>query len=152
MSVSAPTDLRHLDGAAPRIMVVDGSRLVRKLIADVLKAQLPGAVVVACAGLAEAHAALEAAPIDLATTSLVLPDGDGQQLAQAVRAAAGQRYVPVIVISGNAQEHLEARQFSDDVTDYFDKSHGQRALAEFIRGYVQPAPIPGPSTLKAIPL
>lgn len=145
--MSGPTDIRHLDGSAPRIMVVDGSRLVRKLVGDVLRAELPAAEVVSCAGLAEAHAALEAAPIDLATTSLVLPDGYGQQLAQAVRAAAGQRYVPVIVISGNVQEHLEGRHFSDDVTDYFDKSHGHRALAEFIRGYVQPSPIPGARVL-----
>ena len=141
------TDIRHLDGSAPRIMVVDGSRLVRRLIGDMLQAQLPAAEVVSCADLAEAHAALEAAPIDLATTSLVLPDGAGQKLAEAVRAAAGQRYVPVIVVSGNAQEHLEGRHFSDDITDYFDKSHGQRALAEFIRGYVQPAPIPGARVL-----
>ena len=145
--MAAPTDIRHLDGSAPRIMVVDGSRLVRKLVGDVLQAQLPGAEVVPCGALAEAHAALAAAPIDLATTSLVLPDGDGQQLAQAVRAAAGQRYVPVIVISGTAQEHLEGRHFSEDVTDYFDKSHGYQALVEFIRGYVQPAPIPGARVL-----
>ena len=141
------TDIRHLDGSTPRIMVVDGSRLVRRLIGDMLHAQLPAAEVVSCADLAEAHAALEAAPIDRATTSLVLPDGDGQKLAEAVRAAAGQRDVPVIVVSGNAQEHLEGRHFSDDITDYFDKSHGQRALAEFIRGYVQPAPIPGARVL-----
>lgn len=141
------SDIRHLDGSNPRIMVVDGSRLVRKLIGDMLRAQLPEAEVVPCAGLEEAHAALAAAPIDLATTSLVLPDGDGLQLAQAVRAAGGQRYVPVVVVSANAQEHLEARQFSDDITDYFDKSHGHQALAEFIRGYVQPAPIPGARVL-----
>lgn len=143
----ADSDIRHLDGSNPRIMVVDGSRLVRKLIGDMLRAQLPEAEVVPCAGLEEAHAALAAAPIDLATTSLVLPDGDGLQLAQAVRAAGGQRYVPVVVVSANAQEHLEARQFSDDITDYFDKSHGHQALAEFIRGYVQPAPIPGARVL-----
>ncbi|MEN1960520.1 response regulator [Luteimonas sp. MJ246] len=145
--MAEPGDIRHLDGVAPRIMVVDGSRLVRKLIGDVLKRELPGAEVVACAGLAEAHAALDAAPIDLATTSLVLPDGNGQQLAEAVRARAGQRYVPVVVVSASAQEHLEGRQFSDDITDHFDKSHGHRALAEFIRGYVQPAPIPGARVL-----
>jgi len=143
----APADIRHLDGSEPRIMVVDGSRLVRKLIGDVLRAELPAATVVPCAGGAEAHAALAEAPIDLATTSLVLPDGDGLQLAQAVRAAAGQRYVPVVVVSGNAQAHLEARTFSEDVTDYFDKGNGHHALAEFIRGYVQPAPIPGARVL-----
>src|SRR3546814_19118841 len=78
----------------------------------------------------------------LVTTALVLPDGDGMQLAHAVREAAAQRYVPVIVVSGDAQSRLESRSFTDDVTDYFDKSHGPRALAAFLRGYVPPAPIP----------
>src|SRR3546814_4879633 len=67
----------------------------------------------------------------LVTTALVLPDGDGMQLAHAVREAAAQRYVPVIVVSGDAQSRLESRSFTDDVTDYFDKSHGHRALAAF---------------------
>jgi CheY-like chemotaxis protein len=69
-------------------------------------------------------------------------DGDGLQVARHVRAAAGQRYVPVIVVSGDAQAHLEARRFTEDVTDYFDKAEGYAALATFIRGYVNPAPMP----------
>jgi CheY-like chemotaxis protein len=142
-----PTDLRHVVTEAPRVMVVDGSRLVRKLIGDVLERELPGVRVTACADLAEARAALAEGPVDLVTTSLDLPDGDGQQVARAVREAAGQAYVPVIVVSGNAQELLESRRFTDDVTDYFDKSHGHGALATFIRGYVQPEPIPGARVL-----
>lgn len=140
-------DLRHLSNDRPRVMVADGSRLVRKLIGDVLSAELPDVEVIGCNGLADAHAALAQAPVDLVTTALVLPDGDGLQLAQAVRAAAGQRYVPVIVVSGDVQSHLEDRRFTEDITDYFDKAHGHRALATFIRGYVQPAPIPGARVL-----
>jgi CheY-like chemotaxis protein len=140
-------DLRHVAGEAPRVMVVDGSKLVRRLIGDVLHKELPGVEVVGCSGLAEAGQALEAAPVDLVTTALVLPDGDGLQLAQAVREAAGQRYVPVIVVSGDAQAHLEARRFTEDVTDYFDKALGHSALAAFIRGYVQPQPVPGARVL-----
>src|SRR5690606_24128344 len=135
-------DLRHVASDAPRIMVVDGSKLVRRLIGDVLRKELADVEVVGCSGLAEAGAALEAAEVDLVTTSLVLPDGDGLELARTVREAAGQRYVPVIVVSGDAQARLESRSFTDDVTDYFDKSHGHQALAAFIGGYVQPAPIP----------
>lgn len=140
-------DMRHLASDTPRIMVVDGSRLVRKLIGDVLRRELPGVEVVGCADLAEARAALESAPVDLVTTSLVLPDADGLQLAQVVREAAGQRYVPVIVVSSEAQSRLETRRLTEDVTDYFDKSNGQRALAAFIRGYVQPETIPGAHVL-----
>ena len=140
-------DLRHVASDTPRVMVVDGSKLVRRLIGDVLHKELPDVEVVGCSGLAEAGLALEGAPVDLVTTSLVLPDGDGLQLAHAVREATGQRYVPVIVVSGDAQAHLEARRFTEDVTDYFDKADGHQALAAFIRGYVQPAPIPGAHVL-----
>jgi CheY-like chemotaxis protein len=140
-------DLRHVVNDSPRIMVVDGSRLVRKLIGDVLRRELPNADLVACGGLAEAAAALAAGPVDLVTTALLLPDGDGLALARTVRDAGGQRYVPVIVVSGDVQVRLENRSLSDDVTDYFDKALGHSALAAFIRGYVQPEPVPGARVL-----
>ncbi|SFL04441.1 response regulator [Lysobacter sp. cf310] len=140
-------DLRHFDNAAPRVMVVDGSKLVRKLIGDVLARELPNVEVVPCGSIAEARAALDAGAVDLVTTSLVLPDGDGIGLARSVREAGGQAYVPVIVVSGDAQAHLESRSFTEDVTDYFDKALGHSALAAFIRGYVQPEPIPGARVL-----
>ncbi|NYZ61712.1 response regulator [Luteimonas deserti] len=135
-------DFRHVVSAQPRIMVVDGSKLVRRLIGDVLRQALADVEIVECGGLEEARAALASAPVDLVSTSLLLPDGEGLHLARAVREAAGQRYVPVIVVSGDAQAHLEARRFTEDITDHFDKALGHRALAEFVRGYVHPAPIP----------
>src|SRR5690606_9608171 len=124
-----PQLLKHLQDVAPRVMVVDGSRLVRKLIADVLQRDLPGVQMVGCAGIEEAREALQDGAVNLVTTSLSLPDGDGLALARIVREAAGQAYVPVIVVSGEAQAHLEQRRFTDDVTDYFDKSLGHEALA-----------------------
>ncbi|GAB1406689.1 response regulator [Thermomonas brevis] len=145
--MAARHDIRHVIGDAPRVMVVDGSKLVRKLIGDTLLRELPGAEVIGCAGVADAKAALEQGAVDLVTTALVLPDGDGLALARSVREASGQAYVPVIVVSGSTQETLEMRAFTEDVTDYFDKSLGQGALAAFIRGYVQPAPIEGARVL-----
>lgn len=135
-------DVRHLTTETPRVMVVDSSKMVRRLIGDMLQRDLPGVEIVGCAGLTEVQAALTEGPVDLVTTALVLMDGDGLQVARHVRAAAGQRYVPVIVVSGDAQAHLEARRFTEDVTDYFDKAEGYAALATFIRGYVNPAPMP----------
>ncbi len=142
-----PQALKHLVDDAPRVMVVDGSKLVRKLIADVLQRELPAVEVVGCASIEEARNALEAGPVNLVTTSLTLSDGDGLGLARLVRETAGQAYVPVIVVSGDAQQHLEQRRFTDYVTDYFDKALGHEALATFIRGYVQPETIPGATIL-----
>lgn len=139
--------LRHVDTDAPRVMVVDGSKLVRRLIGDVLVRDIPQVQLVPCASIAEAQAALEQGAVSLVTTSLLLPDGDGLALARAVRQASGQAYVPIIVISGEAQSMLEARRFTEDITDYFDKSLGPAALAVFIRGYVQPEPVVGARVL-----
>ncbi|SNT83142.1 response regulator [Stenotrophomonas sp. CC120222-04] len=142
-----PQALKHLEGPATRVMVVDGSKLVRKLIADVLQRDLPGVEVIGCDSIEEAQLALAQGPVDLVTTSLTLRDGDGLALARMIREAAGQAYVPVIVVSGDAQQHLEQRRFTEYVTDYFDKALGHEALATFIRGYVQPQTIPGATIL-----
>jgi len=142
-----PQALKHLEGPATRVMVVDGSKLVRKLIADVLQRDLPGVEVIGCDSIEDAQLALAQGPVDLVTTSLTLRAGDGLALARMVREAAGQAYVPVIVVSGDAQQHLEQRRFTEYVTDYFDKALGHEALATFIRGYVQPQTIPGATIL-----
>ncbi|MEM1487411.1 MULTISPECIES: response regulator [Stenotrophomonas] len=142
-----PQALKHLEGPATRVMVVDGSKLVRKLIADVLQRDLPGVEVIGCDSIEDAQQALAQGPVDLVTTSLTLRDGDGLALARMVREAAGQAYVPVIVVSGDAQQHLEQRRFTEYVTDYFDKALGHEALATFVRGYVQPQSIPGATIL-----
>ena len=99
-------DLRHVVSDAPRVMVVDGSKLVRKLIRDLLEKELPNVTVLACESVAEARERLNEGDVDLVTTSLALPDGDGLAVAEAVRASVGQAYVPVIVVSAEAQARL----------------------------------------------
>jgi CheY-like chemotaxis protein len=132
---------RHLVSTAPRVMVVDGSKVVRRLIARVLEAELDGVEVVACASGAEAQAALQDGVVDFVTVALRLPDMDGLELARYIRDYVPQTFVPVVVVSGDVDERLRARSLGDDVTDYFDKSLGFHALAEFIRGYVRPESI-----------
>ncbi len=129
---------RHIASDHPRVLVVDGSKVVRRLIEQVLHAELSGVSVIGCGSGAEAYAALELAPVDFVTTALRLPDMDGLELARSVRLHAPQAYVPIVVVSGDVNERLQARALGEDVTDYFDKSLGFGALAEFIRGYVQP--------------
>ncbi|HBK57150.1 MAG TPA: response regulator [Xanthomonadales bacterium] len=128
----------YLNCDNPRILVVDGSKLTRTLIAQVLAKALPRAEVVACASGEEAARMLEAGAVDLVTTALQLPDMDGLALARHIREHTPQAYIPIVVISGEAQDALESRRLTDDVTDYFDKALGMDALAAFIRGYVAP--------------
>ncbi|WP_300620565.1 response regulator [Dokdonella sp.] len=138
--MSEPVHLtRHIASDAPRVLVVDGSRVVRQLIERTLKAELPNAVVIGCGSGEEALRAIGEGVVDLVTTALRLTDMDGLELARRVRASSNQAYIPIVVVSGDVQERLVARRLSDDVTDYFDKSLGFDALCAFIRGYVRPA-------------
>ena len=125
-------------GAAPRVLVVDGSKVVRQLIARVLKAELPEAEVIGCGTGAEAHELLDGGAFDFITVALRLPDMDGLELARHVRESSAQVYVPIVVVSGDVDDRLHRRTLGEHVTDYFDKSLGFQALAEFIRGYVRP--------------
>jgi len=128
----------RLASTAPRVLVVDGSRVVRQLIARVLRTELPEAEVVDCGSGAEAQRLLDGGVFDFITIALRLPDMDGLELAHYVRESAPQIYVPIVVVSGDVDARLHQRALGEDVTDYFDKSLGFQALAEFIRGYVRP--------------
>ena len=126
-------------GTAPRVLVVDGSKVVRQLIARVLKAELPESDVVGAGTGTEAKDLLEGGAFDFITIALRLPDMDGLELARHVRESAAQAYVPIVVVSGDVDDRLHNRTLGEHVTDYFDKSLGFQALADFIRGYVRPA-------------
>lgn len=135
--MSASISNRDLS-AAPRVLVVDGSKVVRQLITRVLQKELPQAEVVDCGSGADAHRLLQAGVFDFITVALRLPDMDGLELARYVRESAPQIYVPIVVVSGDVDDRLHRRALGEHVTDYFDKSLGFQALAEFIRGYVRP--------------
>ena len=61
----AGQDLRHVVSDAPRVMVVDGSKLVRRLISDTLLRELPNANVIGCGGLEDARAAVSYTHLDV---------------------------------------------------------------------------------------
>ena len=121
---------RHIDTSKPRIMVVDGSKLARKMIEQLLRAELPEMEFIGCESGEQAKQALLVGQVNLVTTALALPDMDGLDLARYIREYTPQAYIPIIVVSGNVQERLESRDLSTDVTDYFDKSLGFGALAK----------------------
>jgi DNA-binding response OmpR family regulator len=132
------TVTQHVSSETPSVLIVDGSKLVRKLIGDMLLKAVPGARIHGCGTGEEAKAELAKGVVDLVTTSLRLPDIDGFELARYVRQHSAQAYIPIIVVSGDADTRMQSRELSQDITDYFDKSLGPDALAAFIGGYIRP--------------
>ncbi len=129
---------RHVTTDCPRVMVVDPSKVVRKIIDQLLHNDVPGVTVLSCASGEEAKSMVTQGVVDLVTTSLRLPDMDGLELARFIREHSPQAYIPIIVVSGDVNERLLNRDITSDVTDYFDKSLGPQALSTFVRGYVRP--------------
>lgn len=135
MTTPPPTQQIHTDN--PRVMIVDGSKLARRMIEKEILEDLPGAQIQSFDKGEEAKRAIAAGPVDLVTTALALPDMDGDQLAAYIRECGHQAYIPIIVVSGDVNARLEKREISPHVTDYFDKALGPKALSAFIRGYVK---------------
>ena len=128
-----PLDLQH-----PHLVVVDGSKLMRKVLLGLMAKTLPDAVVTECESGEQAKAVLVSQPVHLLVTALVLPDMDGDELARFAREQSTQSYFPVIAVSADVQSRLEQRSLSPHVTDYFDKTWGMDALAAFVKGYLAP--------------
>ena len=99
--------VRNLENENPRVMVVDGSKVTRRMIEGVLRKELPGVEFIGCETGAEAQAALLSSPVHLVTTALSLPDMDGIDLAKFVREHTPQAYIPIIVVSGDVKTRLE---------------------------------------------
>lgn len=128
-----PLDLQH-----PHLVVVDGSKLMRKVLAGMMAKTLPNAVVTECETGEQAMAVLLNQPVHLLVSALLLPDMDGDALAAFAREKSTQSYFPIIAVSADVQQRLQDRSLSTHVTDYFDKTWGMDALASFIKGYIAP--------------
>jgi CheY-like chemotaxis protein len=128
-----PMDLQH-----PHLVIVDGSKMVRRVLLGMMAKTLPDAVITECENGEQAKAVLLSQPVHLLVTALVLSDMDGDALARFAREHSTQTYFPIIVVSGDVQQRLEDRSLSAHVTDYFDKTWGMESLASFIKGYLAP--------------
>ena len=120
-----------------RILVVDGSEVARTIIVRILNEEMPDTEIITTGTVHEACAWLERSHFDLITTALMLPDKDGLELSRYVRASNHHHYTPTIVVSGDADIRLLREGFAAGVTDYFDKSLGYRAFADFIKDFMQ---------------
>ena len=120
-----------------RIIVVDGSSVTRAILTRILQDEVSNAEVYPCATGKEALTLLSNSKYDLISTALMLPDMDGLELSRQVRASKSHSYIPVIVVSGDADIRLLREGFEAGVTDYFDKSQGYKAFGGFIRSFIQ---------------
>ncbi len=119
------------------ILVVDGSSVSREILSRILREELADSEIVSCKSGAEAMTLLSTRKVDLVTTALLLADMDGLALSRKIRDTFQHPFIPLVVVSGDADSRLLREGYEAGVTDYFDKSNGYKAFGAFIHGFLQ---------------
>ncbi len=118
------------------ILIVDNSKTARKLLARRIQQELPNMRIISCGSAAEAIRLLMVNTFDCITTAMQLPDKSGIELAAKIRRIPNYLTIPVILISGDTDHHLQQQGYDSDITYYIDKSEGLESYIEALKGYL----------------
>ncbi len=117
----------------PRVLVVDGSRAMRRILSR--KLETLGIETVEAASSNQALAKLNQHQITLITTALLLPDEDGLSFIRAVRGNHLYAHTPVFVVSSDKRVCTDLDPRNDlHIAEVIDKSKGLDYLIKTITG------------------
>ena len=111
--------------STPRILVVEDDAKMRRVLELLLSGHW---TVETAADAASAIKATRERPPDLVLTDLLLPGMDGYDFLRQLRAEAGTRTLPVIVISGLTEEADRLKALEAGANDYLIKPFSEREL------------------------
>ncbi|MEM9996585.1 MAG: response regulator transcription factor [Bacteroidota bacterium] len=86
---------------------------------------------------ADALDALEAAPADVVLLDVMLPDGDGLEVCQTIRANAAWKHTRVLMVSAKGRPVDEARALALGADGYVVKPFAIRDVVARVRGLVE---------------
>ena len=112
----------------PNVLVVDDEPAILRFLKPALTAG--GYEVATASSMTEAVKAIAARPPDIVVLDLGLPDGDGKQVIQTVRAWSD---VPIIVLSAREREAEKIEAFDLGADDYVNKPFGVGELMARMR-------------------
>ena len=115
-----------------RVLIVDDDSELRRFLTTVLRAH--GHAVDAVDGEARALRSLASRGADLVLLDLALPDGDGLSVLRELRQWSG---VPVIVVTGRADETGKVAALDGGANDYVTKPFGVAELLARIRAQLR---------------
>jgi two-component system response regulator RegX3 len=116
----------------PRILVVEDEQVISEPLAEYLERD--GFDTEVAATLADARAAFERLTPDLILLDVMLPDGDGRDLAREVRKTSD---VPIIMVTARGEEIDRVLGLELGADDYVVKPFSARELAARIRAIMR---------------
>lgn len=90
---------------AKKIMTVDDSSVVRQILRKTLSAAAFD-VVEACDGI-DALEKMSSLMVDMVVTDLNMPNMDGVALIKQIRKQPGNRFLPIIMLTTESQQHIK---------------------------------------------
>ena len=134
MAQSCDDERSTAAGAQPVVLVVEDEDALRELIEDVLLGA--GYVPRGVADGAAALAAIEAGGIDLVLLDRDIPEVEGTEVCRRVRAARGEDYLPVIMLTALATESHRREGFAAGADDYVVKPFNLADLLDRVQVWV----------------
>lgn len=125
----------------PTILIVDDELHMLRFIAFVLR-PLNATVLTASSGR-EALQIIRKRPIDLALFDVHMQDVDGLTALQSLRTSGDSKNLPVILLTGAGESHIEAKGRALGVQAFFRKPFSPAQLAACVRELLQTAPSSG---------
>ncbi len=120
--------------ALKKVMVIDDSATVRKLIAQ--KLEMSGYEVICAADGLEALEMMTEIIPDLILLDTVMPQMDGYQVCQTLRGIEATKDVPVVMISGKDGFFDKVRGQMSGSTGYIAKPFGPETLMKTVESYI----------------
>ncbi|MBX3158321.1 MAG: response regulator [Deltaproteobacteria bacterium] len=114
-----------------RVLVVDDSLTVRMDLTEAIAAD--GLAAVPCASIAEARRALAAQQVDVVLLDVRLPDGDGIDFLDELRASAATAALPILMLTSEMEVKDRVRGLATGATDYLGKPYETPAVLARIR-------------------
>lgn len=109
-----------------RIMVVDDSELIRQILGVTLRDA--GFEVVEADNGVDALLQMERESVDLLITDLHMPRLDGVGLIANVRRKAGWRYLPIVMLTSETEEHFRTSAERAGASAWLNKPVGKDQL------------------------
>jgi len=123
-------DLAPEPGRHARVLVVDDEEMVRGILQKLLT--LKGHRVTAVSSASEALNRLERETFDIVFTDLGMPEMNGRQLAEAIRARFGS--IPIILLSGDTHLGEPGNEIDVVLTKPFKIDTLEAAIQDLLRG------------------
>ena len=119
-----------------KILVIDDDRLSVNLLEQLLQRHGYSRVM----GITNSRAALETCAAfdpDLILLDLIMPELDGFAILEALRSDASERFLPIVVLTGDTTEETKSRALEAGATDFLVKPVSQAEALLRIRNLLE---------------